>query len=303
MKVVKVKKVQEPSINCLEPEYLTRKTPPGMPPLNFMAVLYGAMGQGKTVALIKMLKMYDKTKSYDRLIWWSPTFGHEPKGKAFMEEKHNMELIHYEKFKESEFLMETQRMESDIEDYRAYLEKLNIWNKYVAHNRNLDVMTMEEIMWLDEMEFEKPTSPFKWGFPSFAIVFDDCVFEKGVFSANCKSATSNFFIAHRHRSCCVFLTSQVHANGIPRQIRGVIGVWVLFKCRSKELQEAIAKELSFKCDKDTILKVWDFATKKSHDFLFIDYKQNDLNDMFRVNFDNQIILDSGDLKNDDTEKN
>jgi hypothetical protein len=167
-----------------------------------MAVMYGAMGQGKSVSLLQMLKMYDKTKSYDCIIWWSPTLCHEPKGKVFLESKKNFELIFYKKLNEADFINETERMKSDIEGYREYLRRLKLYEKRVRNDFNLDHMTYDEIWELDEMGWEKPTTDFKWGFPSFGIVFDDCIAQKGIFSPSIKSATSSFFTAHRHFSCC-----------------------------------------------------------------------------------------------------
>lgn len=296
MKTVKLEKIVIPDIPSIDPEYESRAVPIGMPKLNFMAVMYGAMGQGKTVALLRFLKMYDKTKSFDRVVWFSPTLGREPKGRAFIESKKNFELNHYDRFTDAVFGEEVDKMKCNIEEYRDYLRRLKLWDKWMRNDHNIDKLTYDEIWELDELGWEKPKTTFVNGFPSFALVLDDCVFEKGVFSANCKNATAQFFISHRHYSCCVFITSQVHANGVPRQIRGVIGLWVLFRCRSRELQEAIAKELSFKVSSDILLKVWDFATKDSpHDFLLINYKENDLNEMFRVCFDKKIILDDNDI--------
>jgi len=165
-----------------------------------------------------------------------------------------------------------------------------VWNKYVANHYDISKMSLLEQWTLDDMNFEKPETDFKWGFPSFAVIFDDCICEK-VFSQHIKNPVSKFFTTHRQHSCCVFFTSQVHQQGVPRQIRGVVSIWILFRCKSKELQEAIAKELSFKCDPKTLMDVWDFATKDDpHDFLFVDYKQNDLNEMFRKCFTSRILL-------------
>jgi hypothetical protein len=295
MKLVKVK-VKLPKRTCIDPEYLTRPTPFGMPKLNFLAVLYGSMGSGKSVALYNMIDMYDATKSYDRIVWYSPTMCRDVNGMDYLGRHHNFELCYYPEFKQHEFMEHLARFKSDIDDYREYKRKLEIWEKYAAHGYDVDAMTFEELMWLDEMEFEKPTTQFKWGFPSFAVVFDDCICER-IFSQNIKNEVSKFFTTHRQASCCVYFTSQVHQQGVPRQIRGVISIWILFRCKSKDLQEAIAKELSFKCDKDTLMKVWDYVTKDDpHHFLFIDYKQNDLKDMFRRNFTEQVALDGIDMK-------
>lgn len=292
MKVTKVQEIKLPKRKCLEPEYLTRKTPEGMPNLNFLAVLYGAMGSGKSVALYNMIDMYDASKSYDRIIWYSPTMARDVNGMDYLQRHHNFELVHYPEFNQADFTSELNKMKADIDEYRRYIKQVEIWKKYVHSNYNIDALSVDEIWALDLLDWEEPQTTFKWGFPSFAVVFDDMICEK-LFSQNIKNPVSKFFTTHRQHSCCVFFTSQVHQQGVPRQIRGVVSIWALFRCKSKDLQEDIAKELSFKCDKQTLMKVWDFATQNDpHHFLFVDYKQNDLNKMFRRNFNEAICLEN-----------
>lgn len=290
-------KVKMPIRKCLNPEYEKRITPMNMPLLHFLAVLYGSMGSGKSVALYNMLDMYDATKTFDRIIWISPTMCRDVNGMDYMKRNHNFELKYYERFNQAEFAQELEQMKSDIDNYRAYLYRLEVWKKYVRNGYDIEGMSFEEIMILNDLDFEEPTTDFKNGFPCFAVVFDDVICEKGIFSQNIKNPVSKFFTTHRQHSCSIFMTSQVHQQGVPRQIRGVVSLWILFRCKSKELQESVAKELSFKCDKETLMKVWDFTTKDDpHDFLFIDYKQNDLNKMFRKNFNQLVQLDEMNLE-------
>lgn len=291
MKLVKVDNLKLPTRKCIDPEYLTRLTPSGMPKLNFLAVLYGAMGSGKSVRLYDILDMYDATKSYDRVIWYSPTMCRDVNGMDYMQRHHNFELVYHEKFDMGEFQGHLDNMKADIDNYREYKRHMKIWEKLVKNDYDVDNLTFDELLTLEELNWEKPTTDFKNGFPSFAVIWDDCITDK-VFSQNIKNPVSKFLTTHRQHSCCVFITSQVHQQGVPRQIRGVVSIWILFRCKSKELQEQVAKELSFKCPPDVLMKVWDLATKDSpHDFIFIDYKENDLNNMFRKNFTHKICLD------------
>lgn len=240
MKLVKVDNLKLPSRKCIDPEYLTRPTPEGMPKLNFLAVLYGAMGSGKSVALYNIIDMYDATKSYDRIIWYSPTMSRDVNGMDYLQRPHNFELIYHDRFDQAEFIAHLDEMKADIDGYREYKRKLQIWNKLIQNDFNVDKMKFDELLTLEEMNWEKPTTEFKNGFPSFAVIFDDCICER-VFSQNIKNPVSKFFTTHRQHSCCVFFTSQVHQQGVPRQIRGVVSLWMLFRCKSKELQDQIAK--------------------------------------------------------------
>lgn len=286
-------KIKLPNRKCLDPEYEKRPTPINMPKLHFLAVLYGSMGSGKSVALYNMIDMYDETKSFDRIIWVSPTMRRDVNGMEYLNnKKHNFELRYYEHFNLGEFKEELEGMKKDIDEYREYLHRMEIWKKFVSNGYDVDKMSLSDLIVLYDLDFEPPTTEFKNGFPCFAVVFDDVICEKGIFSQNIKNPVAKFFTTHRQHSCSIFMTSQVHQQGIPRQIRGVVSIWILFRCKSKELQESVAKELSFKCDKETLMKVWDFVTTSDpHDFLFVDYKQNDLNQMFRKNFNNLVQLE------------
>jgi hypothetical protein len=263
-----------------------------MPPLNFLAVMYGAMGSGKSVALYDMIDMYDQqTKSFDRIIWYSPTMCRDVNGMDYLQRHHNFELVYHEKFDQAEFTQHLNEMKADIDNYREYKRRMEIWEKLVRNDFDVDKMKFDELLKLQEMNWDKPSTEFKHGFPSFAVVFDDCICEK-IFSQHIKNPVSKFFTTHRQHSCCVFFTSQVHQQGVPRQIRGVVSLWILFRCKSKDLQEQIAKELSFKCPPDVLMKAWDLATQNSpHDFIFVDYKENDINKMFRKNFTESIVIE------------
>jgi hypothetical protein len=157
-----------------------------------------------------------------------------------------------------------------------------VWHKFCR--TDVDGLTIDELWMLEEMGFQKPTTDYKHGHPSYCVCFDDLIGSKTVYSANCKGATSSFFILHRHLSCSVFLLSQVMANGIPRQIRSNISLFILFACKSDTLRKAIAEEVAFKVSPDKLLEVWDFATGDAHSFLMVDSDTSDNRLMFRKNF-------------------
>jgi hypothetical protein len=289
MKLVKLKNFEIPDVPHNVPEYAERHTPPNMPRLHMLSAVVGSRNSGKTTTALRMLKMYIKAKSYDKIFWWSPTANREAKIKAFIKEcKDKCEIEIKDTFNEAEFIQLQDWFRSEIDEYRHYKKKLEVWKKF-KKCKSTDELTMEDLTLLDEMDWEKPKTDYKNGFPSWALVWDDEIGNKSIFSPTCKGATSKFWILHRHLSCSVFILSQIVANGIPRQIRGNISLWILFSCKSDKLKKDVADELAFKVPPETLLEMWDLATKEPHHFLMCDYDCPDEEYMFRRNFTDIIV--------------
>lgn len=293
MKIVKLKNVSIPDLPNNTPEYTERRTPPNMPRLHMLCAVVGSRNSGKTTTVLRLLKMYIKSKSYDKIFWWSPTAKREQKFKTFMSEceKQGVDIEVKERFDEREFLELQEWIRGEIDEYRNYKKKLEVWNKFVKV-KDTNELTLDELASLEEMEWDKPKTDYKNGFPSFALCYDDMIGDKSVFSPNCKGTTSQFWILHRHLSCSVFILSQIVANGIPRQIRGNISLWILFSCKSDKLKKEVSEELAFKVSPEKMLEMWEYATQDRHDFLMCDYDCPDEKCMFRMNFDKLLVDDT-----------
>lgn len=296
MKIVKLKNVSIPDVPNNIPEYTERKTPPNMPRLHMLCAVIGSRNSGKTTTALRMLKMYVKSKSYDKIFWWSPTASREAKIKAFIEDcKDKCEIEIIEHFNEQQFSNQLDWFRSEIDEYRLYKKKLDVWKKYLKC-KSVEELTHDDLILLEEMEFEKPKTTYKNGFPSWALVWDDEIGNKTIFSPTCKGTTSKFWILHRHLSCSVFILSQIVSNGIPRQVRGNISLWLLFSCKSDKLKKDVADELAFKCDPDQLIEMWELATKEQHNFLMCDYDCPDEKYMFRRNFTDLILWQENEEK-------
>jgi hypothetical protein len=271
------------------PDYAERKTPPNMPRLHMLCAVVGSRASGKTTMALTMLKMYVKSKSYDKIFWFSPTASRETKIKSFIDNckgKCDIEII--DNFNVTDFSNQLEWFRSEIDEYKLYKKKMEVWKKYIKVN-SVDDLSHDDLIMLEEMEWEKPKTTYKNGFPSWALVWDDEIGNKSIFSPTCKGVTSQFWILHRHLSCSVFILSQIVSNGIPRQIRSNISLWILFSCKSDKLKKDVAEELAFKCEPEQLLKIWEFATQKQHDFLMCDYDCPDSKYMFRRNFTDLIV--------------
>lgn len=296
MKLVNIKDINIPEVPNNIPEYAERKVPKNMPRLHYLGAVIGSRNSGKTTAVLRMLKMYIKTKTYDKIFWWSPTARRELKMKSFIEEvedKVKFEL--FDKFNEAEFVEIQEWIRGEIDEYRQYKKRLEAWKRF-KKCRSVDDLSHDDLILLEEIGYEKPKTEYKNGFPSYCMVFDDMIGSKSVFSPNCRGTTSNFWILHRHLSCSVLILSQIVSNGIPRQIRGNMSLWILFSCKSDKLKKDVADELAFKCDPETFLAVWEFATKDPHDFLLADYDCPTAENMFRKNWNKLIVYSPADTE-------
>jgi hypothetical protein len=265
-----------------------------------LCAVVGSRNSGKTTTALRMLKMYVKSKSYDKIFWWSPTARREAKIKAFVEEcdKSKCPLEIFDTFNEAEFTQLLDWFKSEIDEYRLYKKRLECWRKF-QKCKDTDELSMDELVMLEEIEWKKPETTYKNGFPSWALVWDDEIGNKTIFNPTCKGVTSKFWILHRHLSCSVFILSQIVANGIPRQIRGNISLWILFSCKSDKLKKDVADELAFKVSPETLLEMWEMATKEPHHFLMCDYDCPDDKYMFRRNFTDLIVWDGEEIKSEE----
>jgi len=247
-----------------------------------------------------MIKLYDKSKTFDRIIVFSTTAHKEPKMKAFLASKTFAELTHYKGFNVTDLQNEMERMEADIESYRHYKIRLAVWQKYIDHGYDVDAMSYDELLMLEEMEFEKPRSPNKSGlFPSHLLLFDDLIGCR-VFNANLSGLANNLLISHRHYSASVFILSQSFTCFIPRQIRtNNIGLWILFQCKCDKTMKDIADDVSSKVSPEQFVKAWKKATEKPYTPLICDYDTHDPTRRFRQGIDKLIIMECPDGESDE----
>lgn len=291
MKIVQLP-VSLPDLPSNTPEYLSRPVPPHCFPLHLLSCVIGGRGTGKSTFALRLIKLYDKHKSFDRIILFSTTAHKEQKMKDFLNSKTNAELTHYKTFSVGDLRNEMDKMEADIEAYREYKRRLEVWKKFVAHDYNVDFMQFDEICMLDEMGMEAPKSPNKSGlFPCHLLVFDDMVGTK-VFNANMSGLGNNLLISHRHYSCSVMILSQTFTNFVPKQIRSNnIGLWVLFGTKCEKTMKDIADDVASKVSPEHFIEAWKLATSKPYTPLLCDYDALEDNKRFRIGLDKLLIMD------------
>lgn len=284
--------VRLPELDNAHPDYLARPVPAHCPPLHILAAIIGGRGSGKTTFALKLIKLYDKAKSFDRIIVFSTTAEQDPKMKSFLNSKTYAELSYHKGFTEATLRDEMDQMEADLEAWRDYQRKLKIWNKFVAHHHNVDAMEIEELHVLDEqLDFTKPKPPNKSGmYPCHLVVFDDLVGTR-VFNPNMTGVGNRLLISHRHLSASVLVLSQTFTSFIPKQVRANnIGLWVLFQCKSDKAMADIAEDVSSKVSPAEFIAAWKYATDVPHRPFICDYDTPDPARRFRAGLDKLIVL-------------
>ena len=126
MKLVKLSNVSVPKIPNNIPPYTFRKYPKQGFPLHMRMAIVGGVGAGKTSFLLKFLKWYEKEKAWDRCIIFSPTLRGENKGDAFINSKHNFELVVYNRYSDDILKEEADMMTQRIEDWKQWEEKKRV---------------------------------------------------------------------------------------------------------------------------------------------------------------------------------
>eukprot|EP00877_Chromochloris_zofingiensis_P002601 jgi/Chrzof1/12341/Cz06g31050.t1 len=232
--------------------------------------------------------MYDRTKTFDKVFLWSPTYHADTRYKLLETDKHFYKLKVFSRFNEPDFREVVDEMQADLEDYKVYERQSELWERFKRMRKPEHQLTDAEVQELEAMDWQPPKTDFKQGKPTFAVVFDDQVGNRDLYRSDAKGFFAEWAIRHRHARCCVAWICQVWQNGVPRQLRSNLSMLVLFAQKNRQLRESVAAEFASFVDEDTFQRYWELATSKPRSFLFCDF-DGPPELRFRVGFD-KIIL-------------
>jgi hypothetical protein len=294
MRLIKLKNVSIPNLPDNEEPYASRPIPKQGIPLHHLGAVIGGTGSGKSTKILEFLSWYDKAKSFDRLIIFSPTGMKDPKVKTFIEGKHHFKVTFHHQYSDAIMREEVEAFEGDIEEWKMFQRQKQAYDKYLKCD-DVEDLSMDDLECLNLTDFEKPKWKYdKEYYPCFAVLIDDHACCKNVFGANCRGFLSELCVAHRHYSCSIYVVSQIFKGFIPKQFRnGIVNLWILFSTKTQKHKEDLAEQLANKIDPDSFIEYWDYAVKDDpHDCLVVDYKAKSLDTMFRKNFDKLIVVNN-----------
>ncbi len=255
-----------------------RRHPEHLPRLHFLSLFCGSRGSGKTVAICNLLKRYDKTKSFDRIIIFCPTLPNQPLFRNLIDTCKYAKFELYEDFTHEKFAEIKFEMDKRIEEYKKYERDLALYKKYKQFSRTdkaWDNFNDDDLIYLNETEFERPETEYKNGLPTTLLWFDDnmenpILFGKGKAAA----AINNFTILHRHKCCSIIWSVQAMRTGgygVPKAIRNNLSFMCLYRNKSPQVQKDIAMECCSFCEPSEFINYWNYATQEKHSFFYVDY--------------------------------
>lgn len=275
----KIKTIQNTPIHDKNMD--TRKIPAGLfnPHMTFM--VSGKTGSGKSTAVIHMLKAYTNNKVFQKMVLISPTAAYDEKYKLLP-----LTSV-YEDYSDGllQEIMEEQK--EDIENYKETEANIKLYKKFV-NSTTKTRFSKDELLRLYNMldpqtgEIVEPYQEYD-KLPYMVIILDDLggtpAFRNGnnfLNSIVCKSRhyLTNFFFCVQHPYQC------------PRALRSQCSHTIIFQTKDKKLLEELARENCSHLTPEEFVRLFQYATNDTHDFMLCDFKKNEV----RRNFDEIITL-------------
>ena len=277
-----------------------------------VAAFIGGMNSGKSTAMINLAKYFEDNKLITEIILVSPTIYSNGWNelKILDENKYDLNeinidetltyLMDYMKIKTQQW--QDTRNNMTEEEYNAHYKKIyKIYKKYLRSNDNNQIIRFEDedeehkdhlnaldFEMLEDNNLESKAYYYKHG-PSFLLIFDD-ILGSGVIS-NKKTNLLNKIIAnHRHLRANIFLALQSYTNGIPKNIRRIIKMFIIFKYSDtseiKNFYQEIGSSIFSSFEEFEL--IYREITEDSHNFILIDLDPKSSNLKIRKNF-NEIL--------------
>jgi hypothetical protein len=270
-----------------------RPVPKGYPMVPFMAGVFGNRGAGKTYSICKMIKAYDNTASFDKIVIFSPTLGRDPLLQSLQRGKH-YRLEVYDHFDAAALLKLVTETSKEIDKYDVYLRAKRAWAE-LEGGKPIDRLTLEQQQALQSYDYRNPTEAgvYPKGSPSILLVFDDLVGDRSVYNFDGSTEVGRFALRHRHYLISILFSVQVSkgGGGIPRQHRNNLSLAMLFKNKAPKLRREVCEDLCGDIPPEQFEQMWVHATEEKHGFLMVDYSAPHPSLMFRKNLDCFLTVD------------
>jgi hypothetical protein len=278
-------------------------TPPGEIGLHCCAVVCGARGSGKTVAVSSKLHHLKSEGLADRVFLISPTkISNAELWKGLIEEDDM-----YDEMTNASVATIIEQVELEAKEwfeYEAQLELWKLWKRLLRSKKPIDEIEPELLIKFMEHGIldmaELGTAPeSKYGHrPVLHLVLDDCQ-SSALFVPSTKNILMNATIRHRHIgeglgiSLWFLVQSYSTTSGTPKSLRDNSTILVLFPMKNKNNISKIIEEVGGNISEDDFNQVYEYATKDSpHDFLVIEFAPKDPKFQFRKNWNTVLIPDA-----------
>ena len=211
------------------------------PKMYFVGLFVGARGTGKTYAICKLLKHYERVGFTDpesgeepdqRVVLFSPTSEANP---VFTSLRHlDMEEDVITNYSDAKLVSVINDIRARRDDTKAYQEKLKVWRKFVR-SKKMDKFSQDELTLLAsfDYDFDNVTKPIHPHGCVVYLIFDDLI-GSDAFKAVGRSALTNLVLKNRHLGCNVLIAAQ-SLRSIPKPIRSNTSLYVLFRFANQKI--------------------------------------------------------------------
>tara|TARA_R110002110_G_scaffold365966_2_gene575948 strand:+ start:3620 stop:4519 length:900 start_codon:yes stop_codon:yes gene_type:complete len=269
---------------------------------SWVGMFVGSRGSGKSLSSIRWVNFFQKPKNKKRGKKIKPYFDHvyliNP---SYYQDKKNEHMGIDE---ENIFLNPSNdviqvlddEMKSNIEEWEEEEDYKKLYEKFMKHGEEcLDNM---EVIKLMKENFREPEKKHSSVPPTHLLICDDCA--SSDLMKQGKSYFNHFVMLSRHRNCSVIINVQYFkAPAVPKIIRDNLTFLCIFKTHDNKSLNEIWEEVSGVLPRKEFLKLYDYATKQKHNFLYINLRDDD-EKRFRKNFNEPITPEKlGEVNDED----
>ena len=263
-------------------------TPSNLIKLHALSAFIGSRGSGKTNTAVLLAQKLQKEKSIDRIFIISPTFSSNPIFNVLNIDPDDVYTDIDNVFEALEDIKEKVEMEKNcFEEYHHYKK---IIEKLIIKGEN--ALTFKEVSLLELNDYKIPFNKYEGKKPGLLLIVDDMSHSK-LFS-NGRNAFTNLCLRHRHLSnlgLTIFMLVQNFKTGISKALRQNISQIAIYKTHdATQLKDMYQELLANKMKLDEFMDLYNYATKREHDFLFLDFTPQDKEYEYRKNFDEALKI-------------
>lgn len=270
--------------------------------LHCCAVICGARGSGKSVAVSSKLHHLKRQGLADRIFLITPTFVSNNemwKGlvndEDVLTEMNNTSVEHV-----------IEQVEAEAKEWSQHEKQLELWKKWKKlMNRNTPIDRIDPKLMIEFLEYgiidmeENGMEPqSKYGHkPVLHLVLDDCQSSR-LFVPATTNKLLNATIRHRHLgdglglSMWYLIQNYSTSSGLPPVVRDNSTLLVLFPIKNQSKIMKVIDEIGGNIDEETFNKVYEEATKDDeHNFLTIEFNPTKKKCKFRRCWDELLVVE------------
>lgn len=257
----------------------------GLPDNHFIGCILASKGSGKTNLLLNMMAEYDKTKHFDKVYIFTPTWDSDPKYERLREGSYELKV--YKQFS-NELLKEViDEIQDDLRAWEDYKKTKALFEKSQRIKR-IEDLSDDDLYDLEKMGWVEPVAPYHRE-PWSCIIFDDLASDPQLMKQG-RSIANALALKCRHLRTSLIYIVQAYKGTVPVMVRKNLDLWVLAANKSLKDKLAVAEELTSYASSEHIADMWDRSTRLPYHYFTINLMAKP-NERFRMDFNHAIPED------------